>query len=58
MNVGANKTGIQGMVLEDSLGQQTCIRFQEMKLNRPIVVKRFQFQIPAHTDLLGKPFLI
>lgn len=55
MNLGVNKTGIQEMVLEDNLGQQTYIRFQGMKLNIPIDVNRFQFQLPANADLIGKP---
>lgn len=55
MNLGVNKTGIQEMVLEDNLGQQTYIRFQGMKTNNPIDAKRFQFQLPANTDLIGKP---
>ena len=53
--VGPSKTGIQEMVLEDNLGQQTYIRFQGMKLNIPIDVNRFQFQLPANADLIGKP---
>ena len=55
MNVGVGKTGVQEMVLEDKLGQQTYIRFQGMKLNTPVDAFRFRFQIPANVDVIGTP---
>lgn len=55
MNVGVSKTGVQDMILEDKLGQQTYIRFQGMKLNTPVDAYRFRFQIPANVDVIGTP---
>jgi len=55
MDLGVGQNGVQEMVLEDKFGQQTYIHFKGMRLDTPINAQRFNFQPPAHVDVIGQP---
>jgi len=55
MDLGVGGAGIQEMILNDKFGQQTYIKFQNMRTNVNIDPSRFTFTPPAGADVIGKP---
>ncbi len=52
MRVQFRAGALQSMVLQDGLGQQTLITFQEIQLNEPLPGGLFSFDVPEGTDLI------
>lgn len=54
MLLALGKNGLDVMELKDKLGQVTRIEFSNIKLNKHIDDKQFQFKIPKGVDVLGQ----
>ncbi|WP_018014407.1 outer membrane lipoprotein chaperone LolA [Teredinibacter turnerae] len=46
------KDRLEGMILEDKLGQRTVVTFSKRQLNKPVDASIFSFKPPAGTDVI------
>ena len=52
--LGLDEAGLAAMSLRDSFGQETQIRFNDVKRNEPVEDALFRFTPPEGTDVLGE----
>jgi outer membrane lipoprotein carrier protein len=52
IKVGFKDKNLAALEITDSLGQRTLLLFTQVRLNIPLVPKRFQFQVPAGADVI------
>ena len=52
---GFERGTLKRMILEDSLGQEATIVFEQVAVNGPVAAQTFEFAPPAGVDVIGTP---